>query len=469
MINPSIFKAYDIRGVYNVDFNDDFAYQLGLAYCQLRREELGRDDFSVVAAHDMRLSSPSLFKELVRGLIDGGAKVIDAGLISTPTFYFSVAHYKYDGGIIVSASHNPKEYNGFKLVRQMASPIGENSGINDLKNLILPCLPAGRNEKLLPHHKTGTVTKQANIITDQVEYDLNYVKVNLPTGQAGDIKPFKIVIDTANAMGAPYFDELLNKLPQLSVEKMNWHLDGSFPVHQADPFKLENVKVLGEKIVELKADLGIATDGDSDRIFFLDETGTAIEPGITRAILCKLFLADKPKSTIAYDIRPGRITYDTIIANGGTPLVTRVGHSLIKEAVIDNGAYFAGESSGHFCLNMESEGCYEIPGIVTLKLLAELSQSNIKLSDYIKPYQKYFHSGEINFKVEKPADKIAEIKEKYSTGKINELDGLSVEYSDYWFNVRASNTEPLLRLNLEAISKEIMEAKRDEIIKLINN
>ncbi|MCX6792422.1 MAG: phosphomannomutase/phosphoglucomutase [Candidatus Falkowbacteria bacterium] len=455
MINPSIFKAYDIRGVYDADFNDDFAYQLGLAYCQLRREELGRDNFNIVAAHDMRLSSPILYKELIRGLIDGGANVVDVGLLATPSFYFAVAHYKYDGGIIVSASHNPAAYNGFKLVRQMAAPIGESSGINDLKNLIL----AGG---LSAHHTKGELTKKENILVDQVKYDLAYVNV-------ADIKPLKIVIDTANAMGALYLDELIKHLPQLSIEKMNWNLDGTFPVHEADPYKLENVKQLGEKIVELKASLGVATDGDSDRIFFLDEMGQAIEPGITRAILCRLFLIDKPQSTIAYDIRPGRITYDTIIANGGQPLVTRVGHSLIKEAVIDNGAYFAGESSGHFMLNMMNEGCYEVPGIVLLKLLVELSRANLTFSEYVKPYQKYFHSGEINFKVNDTAEKIIELKEKYSSGKINELDGLSIEYNDYWFNVRASNTEPLLRLNLEAVSKEIMEVKRDEIIQIINS
>lgn len=461
MINPSIFKAYDIRGVYDVDFNDDFAYLLGLAYCQLRREELGRDNFTIVAAHDMRLSSPALYKELVRGLIAGGADVVDAGLISTPTFYFSVAHYKRDGGIIVSASHNPAQYNGFKLVRQLAAPIGESSGINDLKKLILSDLSVDRENKLMPHNKPGSLIKQDKITAEHVAYDLSLVDFK-------KIKPFKIVMDTANAMGSLYFEELFKVLPQIKLEKMNWDLDGNFPAHEADPFKPENIEDLGKKIIELKADLGIATDGDSDRIFFLDEQGQAIEPGITRAILCKLFLADQPRATIAYDIRPGRITYDTIIANGGTPLVTRVGHSLIKEAMIDSGAYFAGESSGHFMLNMTSDGCYEVPGIVALRLLLELSEVKAKLSDYIKPYQKYVHSGEINFKVNDPAAKLLEVKDKYSEGKINELDGLSIEFADYWFNIRSSNTEPLLRLNLEAISKEIMETKRDEIIKIIN-
>lgn len=455
MTNPSIFKAYDIRGIYNQDFDDSFTYQLGLAYCQLRRDELGHSDFTIVAGRDMRLSSPQLHKELIRGLIDGGANVIDVGLVSTPTFYFAVAFYKRDGGVMVSASHNPKDWNGFKMVRQMASPIGDTSGIQDLKRLII-------EEGVEPHHEKGTITAQENILADQIKHDLGFV-------DATQLEDLKVVIDTSNAMGALYFDELIKHLPTLTIEKLNWKLDGTFPNHEADPYKPENVKQLCEQVIKTKANLGIATDGDADRIFFIDETGTPIEPGITRAILSKLFLRDKPGATIAYDIRPGRITYDTIIANGGTPLVTRVGHSLIKEAAIDSGAYFAGESSGHFFLNMTGEGCYEVPGIVALKVMIELSQTGQKFSDYIKPYQKYFSSGEISLKVVNGQEKIDELKEKFSDGKITELDGLSVEYPDYWFNVRLSNTEPLLRLNLEAVNQEIMQQKKDEVLKIIQN
>ncbi len=451
-INPSIFKAYDIRGVYGADFDDEFAYKLGLAYCRLRREELGRDNFTIVAGRDMRVSSPALHKELIRGLVDGGAEVVDAGLLSTPTFYFAVAHYKYDGGIQVSASHNPKQYNGFKLVRQMASPISEDSGIQDLKNLIA--------EGVTPHMRKGSISQRENIIADQVALDLSFVDTS-------EIKPLKIIFDTANSMGAPYFDELIKHLPQLAVEKMNWELDGTFPAHEADPFKPENVAALCAHVKESGADLGIATDGDSDRIFFIDESGRPITPSVTRAILAKIFLQDKPGATIAYDIRPGRMTYDTIIANGGSPLVTRVGHSLIKQAVVDAGAYFAGESSGHFCLNMGDEGCYEVPGIVAMKIMAELSKSGQKFSEYVKPYEKYFISGEINLVVEDAPTVIEKLKEAYADGKQNMLDGLSVEYPDYWFNVRLSNTEPLLRASLEAVSREVMEEQSKKLVALI--
>jgi len=453
-LNQSIFKAYDIRGIYGRDLDDEFAYKLGLAYCHLRREESNRDNFTFVVGRDMRLSSLSLHKNLVKGLIEGGADVIDVGLVATPTFYFSVAHYKYDGGIMISASHNPADYNGFKLVRQMASPISENSGLKDLQKII-------NENSLLPYSKIGKIIVKENVIKDHVNYDLAMVDTS-------KIKPFKIVFDSANAMGSLYFEELFKSLPQISLEKMNWDLDGTFPNHEADPFKAENVKELSEKVVSMNYDLGISTDGDSDRVFFIDEEGAAIEAGVMRAILCKLFLRDKPGATICYDIRPGKITYDTIIENKGTPLVTRVGHSLIKEAMIDSGAYFAGESSGHFILNMVEEGCYEVPGIVVLKLLIDLSKENIKLSDYIKPYKKYYHSGEISFKVDAIDEKINLLREKFNDQQPNELDGLSYTYPEVWFNIRKSNTEPLSRISIEGIAKEPVEKIKNEIIKIIS-
>ncbi|GBE16511.1 phosphomannomutase/phosphoglucomutase [bacterium BMS3Abin15] len=451
-MNPEIFKAYDIRGVYNKDFDDELAYKLGLAYSTMRRGELdNKEDIQIVVGMDMRVSSSALKEKLIKGLTDGGVNVIDIGLSSTPTFYFAVAHFKYDGGIIVSASHNPKEYNGFKLVRDKALSIGKETGIFNLRAMVV-------EDKLKKADKKGTVVKREDVLEEQIKYDLNYADIK-------NIEPFKIVIDTANAMGSLYFDALFKHLP-CEVVKMNWKLDGTFPSHEADPLKPENMEDLGKKVLEEKADLGIATDGDGDRIFFTDNEGKIVEPGIARAILCKLFLLENPGAKIAYDIRPGRITPDTITENGGTPIVTRVGHSLIKTQAIKEGAVFAGESSGHFFLNMD-EGCYEIPLIVTLKILEELSRSNQSFSNYIKPYKKYFNSGEINSEVSDPLAKITEIKNRYADAKQNELDGITIEYPDYWFNVRPSNTEPLLRLNLEAVSQEIMEEKRDELLKLI--
>jgi len=451
--NPKIFKAYDIRGVYQVDFDEDLAYRLGLAFVQFRTKELDKQNLKLVAARDMRLSSPSLHENLMRGMVDGGAEVIDIGLASTPTFYFAVAHFGYDGGIQVSASHNPAEYNGFKIVRERATPIGEGTGMEELKALALG--------ELTSSSVKGFITKHDGVVNEQVEYDLTHVDLSL-------IKPMTVVIDPANAMGAQFFDVLFARLPQIKLIKMNWELDGSFPAHEADPFKPENIAPLCERVKLEKADLGISTDGDADRIFFVTEDGQAVEAGITRAILCQIFLAERPGAKIAYDIRPGRITRDSIVAAGGEPIVTRVGHSLIKAQAIKEGAYFAGESSGHFFLNM-AEGCYEVPMIVALKMFTALSDYNGTFSDYIKQYQKYFHSGEINSKVADPLAKIDEIKTKYSAGIQNDLDGITIEFEDYWFNVRPSNTEPLLRLNLEAVSKEKMEEKRDEILAVIRS
>ncbi|MFA6193510.1 MAG: phosphomannomutase/phosphoglucomutase [Parcubacteria group bacterium] len=453
-INPKIFKAYDIRGLYNIDFDDQAAYEIGLAYSQMRKKELKKEEgLKIVVGCDMRVSSPALKNRLMQGLTDGGMEVVDIGLASTPTFYFAVAHFEYDGGILVSASHNPKEYNGFKIVRSKAMPVSGDTGIYELRDMVA----GGAIEKA---EKKGSISTKEGVLADQVAHDLRFADLS-------KIKKMKIAIDPANAMGILYFDELFKYVPG-EIIKMNWELDGTFPSHEADPLKPENMEALCEKIKETGADLGIATDGDGDRIFFADNLGERLDPGITRAILCKLFLREKPGSKIAYDIRPGRITPDTIVENGGIPILTKVGHSLIKEQAVREGAYFAGESSGHFFLNME-EGCYEIPMIVTLKLLEELSQSGMSFADYAKPYKRYSNSGEINSKVADAQEKIKEIKEKYADGKQNDMDGILVEYPDWWFNVRASNTEPVLRLILEARTKELMEEKRDEVLGVIRS
>ncbi|MFH1427692.1 MAG: phosphomannomutase/phosphoglucomutase [Patescibacteria group bacterium] len=451
-INQEIFKAYDIRGVYNIDFDDNFAYQLGLAFSQLiREEEKEKAEIKIAVGSDMRLSSPKLKENLINGLLDGGAEVIDIGLSSTPTLYFSVAQFNYDGGINITASHNPKDYNGFKLTRAKAMSLSNNTGIFKLREMII-------NGQIKKAEVKGELIKRDDILENQVKHDLKFVDIT-------KLKHFKIVIDPANAMGALYFDELFKHL-DCQIIKMNWQLDGTFPAHEADPLKPENMEEICVRVKAEKADLGIATDGDGDRIFFVDNAGEAIQPGIIRAILAKIFLKEKPGAKIAYDIRPGRITEETIRENGGQPIITPVGHSLIKLVAIKENAYFAGESSGHFFLNMK-EGIYEIPMIVTLKILNDLSNLNLTMSEYIKPYKRYFHSGEINNRVDDKEKVMEIIKEKYKDGKINLLDGVSIEYPDFWFNVRPSNTEPLLRFALEARTKEIMEEKRDEILKLI--
>jgi len=452
-INQKIFKAYDIRGVYGEDFDESFAYRLGLAYVTMRKKETGSEKLKIVIAKDMRLSSDSLHNALSKGLIAGGADVYDIGLNSTPTFYFAVAFYNYDGGIIVSASHNPAKYNGFKLVRDKALPIGEETGLEDLKTLVL-------SNDLKESDNPGHLEKLNDILETQIQYDLDYVDKT-------KIKPLKVVVDAANSMGAPYSRELFKYIPAELIE-LNFELDGTFPNHEADPLKNENLKQLQKKVVDEKADLGIAIDGDGDRVFFVDEKGQAINQSIIRGLLAKIFLKDNPEAKIGYDVRPGKITKDLIIENGGTPVVTRVGHSLIKQQAINEGIYFAGESSGHFFLNMDI-GCFEVPVIVILKLLSYFSKSDQLISKQIEPHNIYFHSGEINSLVADKDNVLEAIKEKYSDTELNTVDGVSVKYENYWFNVRASNTEDKVRLNLEANDKKTMEEKTQEVLDIIKS
>lgn len=450
-LNESIFKAYDIRGIYGQDFDDDFAKQLGRAYSSFM-EAGGKENLTIVVGHDMRLSSPSLKDELISGIAESGVNVIDIGLVSTPAFYFAVAKYGYDGGIMISASHNPKEWNGFKLVKEKAIPISGETGIDDIKKIILENSYSASGEQ-------GVITKK-DVIAD---YD-NYCAKQLNLAK---IKPMKIVADAANSMGGQYLEQLSKLLPGELI-RLNFELDGSFPAHEADPLKEENLEQIKKSILENKADLGIATDGDGDRIFFVDDKGHTINPAIIRGLLAQSFLMEKPGSKIGYDVRPGKITEDLILESGGTPVMTRVGHSLIKEQMLKEDIYFAGESSGHFYLNMEI-GCFEAPLIMIFKMLETFSKSNMPISEFVKQYDKYFHSGEINSNVEDKEGVIKKIAEKFGDGKISYLDGITVKYPDFWFNVRGSNTENKMRLNLEATTEEVMEKRRDEILDIINS
>ena len=453
-INPEIFKAYDIGGVVGQVFDNDLAYLLGRAFVELRYgdPDTKKDQtLKIAVAHDMRLSSPGLHEALIRGLVESGVEVIDLGLLSTPTFYFAVGKYNYDGGIIISASHNPKEWNGFKMVRSKGEPISGDTGIQFLRDKIL-------ENHFLPGKNNGHIIKNENALIDAANYALSFAENK-------NIKTMKIVVDTANGMGASYINKLKENL-SLNIIPLNFEFDGNFPAHEADPLKEENLEQLKKTILKEGADLGISTDGDGDRVFFVDEKGETIDPSIIRGVMAKLFLEDKPGAKIGYDVRPGKITIDLIEENGGTPAVTRVGHSLIKEQMIKEGIYFAGESSGHFYFSGEA-GCFEYPDIMIIKLLEFFSRFNKPVSEIVLPYKKYFHSGEINKVVEDKELVFKKIQEKYNDAEINLLDGISVTYKDFWFNVRGSNTEPKIRLNLEAVSANLMKEKVKEVLQLI--
>ena len=449
-IDESIFKAYDIRGIYPSQLDEKFAYKLGRGYATFILQKTPKAK-NIVVGSDMRISSPELKKELIKGLIDSGLNVIDIGLSSTPTFYFAVAYYGYDGGIQVSASHNPKEYNGFKIVREKAFPISKNTGIFKIRDIIL-------KDKFVNSEKRGIIIKKENVLSDLIDDQLSGIDIS-------KIKKFKIVVDAANSMGALDMEEFFNKV-LVELIKINFKLDGTFPSHQADPLDEKNLELLKEKVLENKADFGITADGDGDRYFFVDEKGNDLRQEVLRGIMAQIELAKNPRTIIIYDIRPGRITRDMIEEMGGKSIITPVGHSLIKEIMIKNDAIFGAESSGHYFYK-KSYGTFEMPAILIAKFLIFLSEKNMPFSEAVKPYKKYFHSGEINFRVKSVAEKLKEIEEKYNDGEINKIDGVTVEYPSWWFNVRGSNTEPLIRLNLEAKSEKLMKEKVKEVTEFI--
>lgn len=452
-IDPSIFKMYDVRGIYPDTVNEEIAYKIARAYSEILKKENPGKRLKIVVGNDMRLSSPSLKDEVIKGLVDSGLDVIDIGLVTTPTFYFGVAYYGHDGGIQISASHNPPEFNGFKMTRARAVPISGETGINKIKDLVIEAKFPEPNQK-------GTVTKKEDVVGEVVRVQREGIEWQ-------KIKPFKVVVDTGNGMGALDVDAVFADL-NCELERLNFNLDGTFPVHMPDPLKEENLKWVKEKVLESAADLGIATDGDGDRWFFIDEKGETVPQPILRGLMAQIELKENPGAKVCYDIRPGRITREMIEEAGGIPCVTRVGHSLIKEQMIEVGAVFGGESSGHYFYKFDY-GTFEAPIVLLLKFLLYISEQNKPLSEIIKPYKKYFNSGEINSDVKEKEGKLKEIAEKYKDGKISYLDGISVEYDDFWFNVRHSNTEDLLRLIVEAKTQKLMEEKKEEILKLIRS
>lgn len=453
----SIFKAYDIRGTYGAELTENVAYKSARGFAQLLKKENPDKTLTLGLGRDMRTSSPALHAEVLRGLLEEGIQVMDMGIVSTPAFYFAVAQYNYDGGLMITASHNPPKDNGIKMVRAGVSPVSGNSGIHTIRDMVL----ADAFEPVA--EATGTVTAVEGIISEHVDFAIEQI------GTDG-IRPLKIIADAANAMGATYLHELFAHLPECEITELNFELDGTFPAHEADPFKEENLEQLSAAVRESGADLGIATDGDGDRIFFVDNEGVMIEPAIVRGLMAILTLEQETGATICYDIRPGRITRDLIEEHGGVPCVTKVGHSFIKAKAIEVGAAFAGESSGHF-FNKTKLGMFETPVMVALQILKYISRSEAPVTEQIASMRRYWHSGEINSEVEDKQGIMDALMQQYGPDAVStsDMDGITIEYADFWFNVRPSNTEPKLRLNLEAINEEIGAAKRDEILGIIRS
>jgi len=448
MLDPKVFKAYDIRGVYPTEIDEDGAYRVARAYVEhfaLRTIAVGRD---------MRLSGPSMTGATIEGAADGGADVIDIGMVGTEMLYHAVGELDLDGGIAVTASHNPGQYTGMKIVRAGALPVGGDSGLEEI-----------RQRAELPF---GAVARRGEVRPTDI-WD-GFVAKTLSFVDRDAIRPLKVVVDAANGMAGAMLPPVLDRLPQLDVVRCFFEPDGAFPNHEPNPLLPENRTFIVERTRAEGADLGVAYDGDADRCFFVDDTGEFVPGDFATALLARAMLEQEPGARIIYDVRASWAVPHAIEEAGGVPLVNRVGHAFIKERMREVDALFAGEVSAHYYFRAFTRAdTGVVPFLVMLQLL---SRSGRKLSELLAPFRAaYFLSGEINTPVADVDGKLREIEERYAAagGRISHLDGVSVDFDDWHFNVRPSNTEPLLRLNLEALDEPEMERRRDEVLDLIRS
>jgi len=447
-INPDVFKAYDIRGTYPTDVDESLARQVGRAFVQYlgaRRIGVGRD---------MRVSSPAMAAAFIEGATAQGADVVDYGLIGTDMLYFGVARDGLDGGAEITASHNPKQYNGMKLVGREALPLSGDKGISDIRDvLVAGALPP-------PAARRGAVETRA-VLDAYVDHVMSFI-------DPAAVKPFNVVLDAgsgiAGIVAPPVFDRLPCKTTRLCFE-----VDGTFPNHEANPLIEENRRDIVERVIAEGADIGIAWDGDADRCFFIDGTGEFIAGDFITALLAQAFLLKQPGAKIVYDVRASYAVKDVVAAHGGTALMNRVGHAFFKKRMREENAAFGGEVTGHYYFreNFYADNGF-IPALLILELMSKKGQT---LHELLAPLrERYFISGEINTKMSdmrKVQEKIDGLAARYADAHTYRMDGVSVEYPDWHFNVRPSNTEPLLRLNLEGRTPDIMARRRDEVLDYI--
>ena len=444
MLSPAVFKAYDVRGLYGSELDEEGAYAIGRAYAEQfepRRIAVGRD---------MRSSSPAMARALIDGAADAGVDVLDIGLVGTEMLYFAVGELGLDGGVCVTASHNPKEYTGMKIVRRGALPVGGDSGLLEIRE---------RAERGFgPSQRRGNV-REEDVWPGWVERVLSFV-------EPAALRPLRVVVDAANGMAGAMLAPVLERLP-IDAVRCYFEPDGTFPNHEPNPLLPENRQFIMRRTLEEGADLGVAFDGDADRCFFVDDTGEFVPGDFATALLAESVLAKEPGAKVIYDVRASWAVPETITAGGGTPLMNRVGHAFIKHRMRKEGAAFGGEVSGHYYFRDFSQAD---SGVVPFLLMLELvSRKGRKLSEILAPFRtRYFLTGELNTPVRDVPLKLQELKERFGReGEVSHLDGVSVTAADWHMNVRPSNTEPLLRLNLEARSAELMERKRDEVLAVI--
>ena len=445
-IESSIFKAYDIRGITPRQLDPEVARRIGRAFV----DYLGVEKIAV--GRDARLSSPELAQAFIRGARSQGCEVVDIGVVGTDMLYYFVARHGLKGGAIITASHNPKEWNGIKMVREGALALSGDAGIKEIKEALL----AGRfADDPAP---SAPEPEQVRISDDYAQHCLSFI-------DAGALRPLRVVMDTGNGMGAIGVQAIFPRLP-VGIVPMYFELDGTFPNHPADPLIEENRREIMQRVPQEKADLGIAWDGDADRCFFIDDQGEFVPGDFVTALLGVRFCRREPGARIVYDVRASRAVADLVREAGGVPLMHRVGHAFMKKRMRDENAVFGGEVSGHFYFR---DNWYADNGMIPALLMLELiAREGRSLTEILAPIRAKYHiSGEVNSKVPDVDAAVRRIEEKYGDGKITRLDGISVDYDDWHFNVRPSNTEPLLRLNLEACSQAEMERRRDEVLALI--
>ena len=449
-INPSIFKAYDVRGLYPSEVNEEAARQIGrgfVSYLQAKR---------IAVSRDMRLSSPGVAAAFIEGARAQGADVVDYGMMGTDMLYYAVARDGHDGGAQITASHNPKEYNGIKMVRREAFPLSGDAGIGDIRDMIT-------EGRLPPEAPAPGGVSRMHVLEDYVRHVLSFIDPDV-------IKPFNVVLDAGNGIAGMVAPHLFENLP-CRTTTLCFEVDGTFPNHEANPLIEENRRDIVERVKADRADIGIAWDGDADRVFFIDGTGEFVAGDFVTALLAEAFLLKHPGAKVVYDVRASYAVKDIVAKYGGTALMNRVGHAFFKRRMREENAIFGGEVTGHYYFrdNFYADNGF-IPALLILELMSRKGQT---LAELLAPLrERYFISGEINTRVpsmQAAQEKMDGLAAKYTEGRVYTLDGVSAEFDDWHFNVRASNTEPLLRLNLEATSADLMEARRDEVLAFIRS
>ena len=443
-VKEEIFKAYDIRGIYPDEINENTAYLLGRAFAVFV------DTDKILIARDMRTSGKSLVSKFAKGVIDQGKDAIILGEISTDALYFAAGSLDLPGAMF-TASHNPPEYNGIKFCKSGAEPISDETGLNDIKDMVL-------KNKFPESEKKGEISEK-DILPEYVKHVLSFINPEL-------ISPLKIVVDAGNGMAGKLVPMVFKNLP-CEIIPMYFKLDGTFPNHEANPINPENVQDLIKKVKEEGADLGLAFDGDADRVFFIDNQGHRVSSSLITAMVANQVLEKNPGAAIIYNVPSSKIIPEIVEKKGGIAILERVGHSFIKKTMKEKNAIFGGEHSGHFYFrdNYRADS-----GLIAALIVIEIiSQAHAKFSELLKPYAKYNSIEETNFTVTDKNKALEALKEKYNNAKIEEIDGITFHYPEYWFNIRCSNTEPVIRLNLEANTEELMKEKTEEISEFLKN